>query len=83
MKSFTHYYCYGMRLRPYAPACQPTQGFIAKVDGNAVFEHEEFLPRRYHDILIYNRSLSDSEVRDYELDELGKFDRVNPAPQED
>lgn len=53
------YYEYGMRLRGFAPGCQPMQGLILRCmesrDG-------------YYDCLLYNRKLTDRELRDYEMD---------------
>lgn len=52
-------YRYGMRLRGFAPMCQPMDGFIRQEDD------EE---GRYHDILVYDRELSGNEIAEYELD---------------
>lgn len=57
------YYKYGMRLRGFAPMCQPKEGFVERQDDTS---------GRYWDILIYNRKLSDNEIKDYELDYLGE-----------
>ena len=53
-------YWYGMRLRGFSPGCQPMDGLDAVMEGN----------EKYHNILIYNRELTDEEIRDYELDRL-------------
>lgn len=50
---------YGMRLRGFAPMCQPKDGLIRRDDD---------FSGRYHDILVYSRMLSDKELRNYELD---------------
>jgi hypothetical protein len=56
----TNYYRYGMRLRGFSPACQP-KGVIRREDD----------PRgKYYDIIVYDRELTQKELRDYELDEL-------------
>lgn len=52
---------YGMRLRGFSPGCQPKDGFL---------EREDDPSGKYYDILVYNRKLTDKELRDYELDEL-------------
>jgi hypothetical protein len=52
---------YGMRLRGFAPMCQPKEGFVRR---------EDDLTGKYYDILVYNRELTDKEVRNYELDGL-------------
>lgn len=52
-------YKYGMRLRGFSAGCQPMDGFLARIDDRT---------KKYHDILIYKRMLSDKELNDYELD---------------
>ena len=52
---------YGMRLRGFAPGCQPKEGFIRR---------EDDITGRYYDILVYDRRLLNKERRDYELDEI-------------
>ena len=54
-------YFYGMRLRGFSPGCQPMQGFVERQDDPS---------GKYYDVLVYDRQLSDAEVRDYELDPL-------------
>ena len=52
-------YYYGMRLRGYSLGCQPMNGLMNRLDD----------PKdRYHDILVYDRPLTDKELNDYELD---------------
>lgn len=58
------YYAYGMRLRGFSPGCQPMEGLI---DNLGAFN---FNGRLYYDVLVYDRPLTDEEVRDYELDEI-------------
>lgn len=53
-------YRYGMRLRGYSPGAQP-DGAQKRYDDPT---------GRYHDIIVYNRRLSDSEIREYDLDNL-------------
>lgn len=53
-------YIYGMRLRGFAPLCQPKNGLVERRDSN-----------EYHDILVYNRELTAEELRAYELDYIG------------
>jgi hypothetical protein len=56
-------YKYGMRLRGFAPMCQPMSGLVnVDADGDG----------RYHSYLYYERKLNDEEVRDYELDFIGE-----------
>ena len=51
-------YYYGMRLRGFSPGCQPMDGLKRAEDGKG----------KYHSILVYDRVLSEKELRDYELD---------------
>lgn len=51
---------YGMRLRGFSPGCQP-KGVISRHDD---------LTGKYHDLLVYDRELTEEELRDYELDPL-------------
>lgn len=53
---------YGMRLRGFSIGCQPKEGLIRREDDPS---------RKYYDILIYNRFLTDQELKDYELDHIG------------
>lgn len=58
-------YYYGMRLRGFSIGCQPMEGLIGTVDmGNLKGETP------YHDVLSYNRPLTQKELEDYELDYL-------------
>ena len=58
-------YKYGMRLRGFSMGCQPMRGLIERQDDQT---------GRYWDILVYDRKLTDEEVRSFELDELEKYD---------
>lgn len=60
---------YGMRLRGFSPGCQPMNGFLRREDDTT---------GKYHDILVYDRQLTEQEIKDYELDALTWF-----AVQED
>lgn len=54
---------YGMRLRGFAPMCQPKEGFVRREDDPS---------GRYYDILVYDRELTEKEVRNYELDPVNE-----------
>ena len=60
---------YGMRLRAFAPGCQPMSGLVRCMDS----EDKKSLrtSERYHDVLLYSRQLTAEECHDYELDFLG------------
>lgn len=55
-------YTYGMRLRGFAPGCQPLDGLA---------DHCPDPTGKYHDILVYERELSRYEQQSYGLDYLG------------
>ena len=55
-------YIYGMRLRGFAPLCQPKDGFVERRDNVGM---------KYHDLIVYNRQLTVEELRAYELDFVG------------
>ena len=55
---------YGMRLRGFSPGCQPMKGLVRREDDHA---------GNYWDILFYNRELSETELKEYELDYLGEI----------
>ena len=56
-------YIYGMRLRGFAPMCQPMDGLVKRLDDDT---------GRYHDKLVYDRLLTERECKAYELDFLGE-----------
>ena len=56
-----------MRLRGYAPLCQPMNGLVGREDDPT---------GKYHSILIYNRPLDDHEQEGFELDYLGEANHV-------
>ena len=62
-------YAYGMRLRGCSPGCQPKDGFVKRLDS---------ADKKYYDVLLYDRPLTEKEIRDYELDDLG----LTPTPPE-
>lgn len=52
---------YGMRLRGFSIGCQPTKGFVERLDDES---------GKYYDILVYDRKLANEELIEYELDEI-------------
>lgn len=52
---------YGMRLRGFSIGCQPMKGFVKRIDDTT---------GNYHDILLYDRVLTDEEIKHYSLDFL-------------
>lgn len=59
-KQQTVRYIYGMRLRPFAPGCQP-KGYIEVRDGTD----------RYWNILVYAHKLPLKDELHYDLDYIG------------
>ena len=54
---------YGMRLRGFAPMCQPMKAL----------DHAEDDPTgKYYNILFYKEKLQESDVTAYELDYMGE-----------
>lgn len=52
-------YYYGMRLRGFGPMCQPMGGLRGRLDD----------PNgEYYDVLAYDRQLTPTECKEYELD---------------
>jgi hypothetical protein len=56
------FHLYGMKLRGFAPGCQPMEDFVDWSD----CEPED----PYHSILLYRRELTAEEVKQYDLEEL-------------
>ena len=56
-------YRYGMKYRGFSIGCQPMKGLEGRQDDPA---------GKYHDILVYDRELTDKELDEYELEYLGK-----------
>lgn len=54
-------YRYGMRLRGFSIGCQPSDGLIRREDDPT---------GKYWDIVVYNRALTEAEVKHYSLDAL-------------
>lgn len=50
-------YVYGMRSRGFSLGCQPMEGFVRREDSV-----------RYYDLLVYDRKLTEEEVKNNELD---------------
>ena len=59
---------YGMRLRGFSPGTYPKDGFIEVIDDQALIPTD--LKTRYYDFLVYDRELSNDEVKAWELDFL-------------
>ena len=57
-------FLYGMRLRGFSPGCQPKEGFV---------ERQDDVTGKYYDILVYNRELAEDELKNYELDFIGRL----------
>lgn len=52
-------YIYGMRLRGFSIGCQPMDGLKERRDDTT---------GRYHDLIVYDRKLTEQELKEYELD---------------
>lgn len=58
-------YEYGMRLRGFAPGCQPMEGLVS---AHYVEYPRGYGKRKYWSVLTYDRKLTEKEMQDYELD---------------
>ncbi len=63
---------YGMLYRGFSPACQPMQGLIERQDDTS---------GKYFDILVYDRKLTENEVKNYELEEITMAEEQKPEEQ--
>lgn len=57
-------FLYGMRLRGFSPGCQPKDGLV---------ERQDDVTGKYYDILVYNRELAEDELKNFELDFIGRL----------
>lgn len=64
-------FMYGMRCRPFSIGTFPKEGFDRVVPEHLLSDPD--LSGRYHDVLVYNRKLSDEELYEYELDYIGRL----------
>ena len=62
---------YGMRLRPADISCQPTEGYLGRLNADEINFLRGDEISRYYDIISYNRKLSEDEVKHFALDYLG------------
>lgn len=52
-------YTYGMKLRGFSIGCQPNKGFVERKDDTS---------GKYHDLIVYDRELSEEELNRYSLE---------------
>lgn len=57
-------YRYGMKARGFGPGCQPKEGLQGRDES---YNGSRFKGDLYNDILIYNRPLTESECKEYDL----------------
>ena len=57
-------YIYGLRFRPFGIGTAP-RGQIEVIEGKKIGR------KRYYDFVIYDKQLSEEEVKKYELDFIG------------
>jgi hypothetical protein len=55
-------YAYGMRARGFSLGAQPKEGFVERIEDDS---------ETYYDLIIYDRHLSENEIKNYELVYLG------------
>ena len=59
---------YGMKSRGFSIGCQPMDGLIERQDANGLTGNNG---RVFWDILVYDRELTDDEIRHYSLEKIG------------
>lgn len=64
---------YGMKLRGFSIGCQPKQGFVERQDDET---------GKFHDIIVYDRKLTDDEIAKFELEDLNVDDETEHVPVE-
>lgn len=69
--SFTDYYIYGMKARPYSIGCQPMDGLMYSNAFKVLNIDLDERSQGYHDTLLYDRKLTEKELYDYELEFVG------------
>lgn len=52
---------YGMRSRGFSIGCQPMEGLLRR---------EDDLSGKFYDIIVYDRELTEEEVRHYQLTKI-------------
>lgn len=52
-------YVYGMRLRGFSSGAQPMGGLLG---------YKPSMTNRYYDLFIYNRPLTEEEIKQYDLE---------------
>lgn len=62
-------FIYGMRNRPFSIGTFPKEGF-ERVE-HLTESSDKIFRERYHDILVYNRKLTEEELDDFEFDYIG------------
>ena len=63
-------YKYGMKLRGLFIDCQLMSGLM-----RGLIWREDDPTGRYHDVLVYDRQLTEQEMKNYELDYLGEVSK--------
>ena len=64
---------YGMRIRPAGLGTIPKEGFLGKVEYDTLEEYNKENKTTFLDLVVYDRKLSEEEVRDYQMNKLGKI----------
>lgn len=75
--SFTNYYIYGMKARPFSIGCQPMEGFITSNAFKILKMNLDEWSQGYHSTLLYDRKLTKKELYDYELEFVGVRKKID------
>ena len=64
---------YGMRIRPAGLGTIPKEGFLGKVKYDTLEEYNKENKTTFLDLVVYDRKLSEEEVKDYQMNNLGQI----------
>ena len=64
---------YGMRIRPAGPGTIPKDGFKGMVKYELLEKYNKENQTNFLDLVVYDRKLLEEEVRDYQMNKLGKI----------
>lgn len=64
---------YGMRIRPAGPGTIPKDGFKGMVKYELLEKYNKENQTNFLDLVVYNRELSEEEVRGYQMNNLGQI----------
>ena len=64
---------YGMRIRPAGIGSNPKDGFVGMVKYEELEKYNKENKTNFLDLVVYNRELSEEEIKDYQMNNLGQI----------